>query len=258
MASEQEAVVVLSGGELRYVLRRSPRARHLRAVVHPDRGLVVTLPAASRRGPDAGRSMVDSFLAEREPWIRRHLDRQAVTRARLAGRPSLDAGRRILFLGTLHRVRVTPAPSRLRSTRVSRVGADDGDELLVERVTRDRRTTGAILEAWFRARARAAIASALERHGPGLDVAPARVVIRDTSSRWGSCSRTGTLSFSWRLILAPPEALESVAAHELCHLRVFGHGRAFQDLLASHAPDHAVWRRWLRHHAPELHAALDG
>jgi predicted metal-dependent hydrolase len=57
-------------------------------------------------------------------------------------------------------------------------------------------------------------------------------------------------------VLAPPEALDTVAAHELCHLRVFGHSERFWALLATRVPDHATWRRWLRRHAPELHAAL--
>jgi predicted metal-dependent hydrolase len=128
---------------------------------------------------------------------------------------------------------------------------------LVERTARDRRPTAAILEAWLRGQARADLERAIERHAPALGVAPAGVTIRDTTTRWGSCSRKGALSFSWRLVLAPPEALDAVAAHELCHLRVFGHSQAFWTLLGRRVPDHAVWRRWLRRHAPELHAALD-
>jgi predicted metal-dependent hydrolase len=137
------------------------------------------------------------------------------------------------------------------------VGADDGDELLVERVGRERRSTAAILEAWFRGRARTALLEAIDRHAPALGVTPRSVTIRDTTSRWGSCARSGALSFSWRLVLAPPAALESVAAHELCHLRVFGHGPRFHALLGSRVPDAPAWRRWLRRNAPELHAALD-
>jgi predicted metal-dependent hydrolase len=62
--------------------------------------------------------------------------------------------------------------------------------------------------------------------------------------------------FSWRLVLAPPEALETVVIHELAHLRVFGHGPRFWALVASRRPDHAEWRRWLRTHSLELHGAL--
>jgi predicted metal-dependent hydrolase len=61
---------------------------------------------------------------------------------------------------------------------------------------------------------------------------------------------------SWRLILAPPEALETVVVHELAHLRVFGHGPRFWAVVASRRADHLVWRRWLRTHSLELHAAL--
>ena len=254
---ESAATTRLPGGDLAYVMRRSPRARRLRITIHPERGVVVTLPPATSRGWARPQAIVDGFLAEREPWIRRHLERQQVALARLGARPSLDDGRLVPYLGQPHRVRVADAPPRSRASRVSRVGGDEGDELLVERVARDARPTAAILDAWFRARARAALLVALELHAPDLGVTPRRITIRDTTSRWGSCSRSGALSFSWRLVLAPPEALEAVAAHELCHLRVFGHGPRFRTLLASRVPRYAEWRRWLRRHAPELHAALD-
>ena len=255
--TETPALARLSGGDLPYILRRSPRARRLRVTIHPERGVVVSLPPASHRGWARPEPIVHGFLAEREGWIRRHLQRQVAVRARLDDRPPLDDGRVIGYLGLPHRVRVVPAPPRTRASRVSRVGGDEGDELLVERVARDVRPTAVILEAWFRARARAALLAAIDCHAPALGVAPHSVTIRDTSSRWGSCSRTGALSFSWRLVLAPPPALDAVAAHELCHLRVFGHGPRFRALLASRVPDHADWRRWLRRRAPELHAALD-
>lgn len=253
---ETDVVARLPGGELRYVLRRTPRARRLRVTIHPERGVVVSMPS-SLRGWGSADSLVRDFLAEREPWLRRHLDHHAATRARLDARPDLDDGRLVPYLGLPHRVRVVAAPAGVRASRVSRVGADDGDELLVQRVARDHRPTGVILEAWFRARARAAVLAALDRHAPALDVVPGSVSIRDTTSRWGSCSRHGGLSFCWRLVLAPPAALDAVAAHEACHLRVFGHGPRFWALLATRIPDYAAWRRWLRHHGPELHAALD-
>jgi predicted metal-dependent hydrolase len=255
--TETRVVARLPGGDLPYLLRRSPRATRLRVTVNPERGVVVTVPATTRRGLARPEALVAGFLAEREPWVRRHLARQDAMRARLEERPALDAGRVVPYLGVAHRVVVSPAPAGVRASRVSRVGGDDGDELLVERVVRDARPTAAILEAWFRSRARDLLADAVALHGPSLGVNPRRVTIRDTRSRWGSCSRTGSLSFSWRLVLAPPAALDTVAAHELCHLRVFGHGPPFWALLETLVPDHAVWRRWLRRHAADLHAALD-
>lgn len=254
--TEAQAVARLPGGDLAYTLRRSPRATRLRVTIHPERGVVVTVPAGRRHGRARPESIVTSFLADREPWVRRHLARQDAARAWLESRDSLDNGRLVSFRGLPHRVRVIPAPPGRRSSAVSRVGGDEGDELLIERVARDRRATATILEAWLRERARADLQHAVERHAADLGVTPRSLTIRDTTSRWGSCSRKGALSFSWRLVLAPPEALETVAAHELCHLRVFGHSERFWTLLATRVPDHATWRRWLRKHAPELHSAL--
>ena len=254
---ETAEIARLPGGPVPYTLRRSTRARRLRVTIHPEHGVIATLPATRRVGQGAARGLVEGFLAEREPWLRRHLDRQAATREHLADRPPLDDGRVVPYLGLPHRVRVVAAPVGVRASRVVRVGGDEGDELLVERTVRDARPTAVILEAWFRARARAALEPAVERHAQALGVSPAGITIRDTTSRWGSCSRKGALSFGWRLVLATPAALDAVAAHEVCHLREFGHGPRFWALLGSLVPDYADTRRWLRRHGPELHAALD-
>lgn len=121
----------------------------------------------------------------------------------------------------------------------------------------DGRPLTAVLEAWLRVRARHAVEAAIASHAGPLGVVPTGVTVRDTRSRWGSASRRGRIMLAWRLVLAPPAVLETVVVHELCHLRVFGHGPRFWDLVATRIPDHATHRRWLRTHAAELHAALD-
>ena len=145
----------------------------------------------------------------------------------------------------------------LRRSTVERIGGADEDELIVHVAPADRRSTAAVLEAWLRPRARTAIEREIRRHAAALGVNPAAVTVRDQRTRWGSASRQGRLAFSWRLILAPPEALETVVIHELAHLRVFGHGPRFWAVVASRRADHKIWRRWLRDHSAELHGALD-
>ena len=120
----------------------------------------------------------------------------------------------------------------------------------------ERRPLAAILEAWLRVRAREAVEAAIVRHAGPLGVVPTAVTVRHTRTRWGSASRQGRVMLAWRLVLAPPAVLETVVVHELVHLRVFGHGPRFWDLVETRVPDHAVHRRWLRTHAAELHAAL--
>jgi predicted metal-dependent hydrolase len=250
-ASEAPAIADLPGGPIPFTLRHSPRARGLRVVLHPERGVVVTVPV--RAGRRDGERHAVAFLAEREPWLRRHLGRQEALVAELAARGGATDGGRIPFRGRLHRIRVVPAVSGIRRSDV--VAFDD--ELVIHRVAADRRSDAAILERWLREEAREAIGSAVVAHAEALRVRYAAVTLRDPRTRWGSAARTGRLSFSWRLVLAPPEALETVVVHELAHLRVFGHGPKFWALVASCRPDHRVWRRWLHDHSTELHTALD-
>ena len=256
-ATETPAIARLPGGPLAYTLRRSPRSRGLRVVIHPDRGVVVTVPVAGRRGWTDPERTVQTFLAEREPWLRRHLDRHAREHDEFVARGGLRDGATIRFRGDLHRLRLLPARPGIRRSTVERIGGADEDEIIVHVAPADRRTTAVVLEAWLKTRARAAIERDVGRHAAALEVTPAALSIRDQRTRWGSASRQGRLAFSWRLILAPPEALETVVVHELAHLRVFGHGPRFWAVVASRRPDHTTWRRWLRDHSLELHGALD-
>ncbi|HSK94051.1 MAG TPA: SprT family zinc-dependent metalloprotease [Candidatus Angelobacter sp.] len=254
---ETAASVELPGGRVAYTLRRSPRSRGLRVVVHPARGVIVTVPPATRRGWTDPERRIEPFLREREAWLRRHLARQAADRAVLAARGGVRDGAFVRYRGELHRLRLEAAPPRARRSTVARIGADGGDEVLVRMALNDRRPVRHVLEGWLRIRAREAIERAVERHAGALGVQPARITVRDQRTRWGSASRAGRLSFSWRLVLAPPEALETVVVHELAHLRIFGHGAPFWAIVAGRRPDHRAWRRWLRDHAAELHGALD-
>jgi len=249
-----EAVADLPGGPLRYLVRRSPRSRRLRITIDPRRGVVVSLPPPERRGWRRPERAIETFLAEREAWIRRHVERAERARALIASRDGVGDGASLRFRGELNRIRIVSG-SASRSS-VVREGGDDGDALIVQLGRSDRRAPERILREWLVERARSAIDREVERHASALRVTPSAVSLRDPRTRWGSASREGRLSFSWRLVLAPPEALETVVVHELAHLRVFGHGPHFWDVVASRRPDHLVWRRWLRAHSLELHAAL--
>jgi predicted metal-dependent hydrolase len=95
---------------------------------------------------------------------------------------------------------------------------------------------------------------ASRRHAISLNVSVVRVSVRDTTSRWGSCSHTGRLSYSWRLILAPPFVLDYLAAHEVSHLRELNHSARFWVLCKSLSPHSDTARAWLAHNGPALHA----
>ncbi len=253
---EWAALIPLRSAPVACLIRRSPRARHLRLTIDPLVGAIVTVPARLARSRSGAERVAHEFVAEREVWLRRHLDRRERRLAAVSAAGPLGDGARLRFRGEEHRLRVTGAASPRRSS-VSRYGAEDCDELVVSVAPSERRPLEAILEAWFRERARTAIQREIERHAPDMAVQVRGVTIRDQKTRWGSCSREARLSFSWRLILAPPEVLETVVVHELAHIRVFGHGPRFWAVVGSRMPDHRRWRRWLRDHSFELHAALE-
>jgi len=91
------------------------------------------------------------------------------------------------------------------------------------------------------------------RYAADLGVTVKRVSVRDQTSRWGSCSSTGVLSFSWRLILAPPFVLDYLAAHEVAHLIEMNHSRRFWRLLLRACPATHRAKVWLNVHGADLH-----
>ena len=95
--------------------------------------------------------------------------------------------------------------------------------------------------------------AASRRYAKELDVAIKRISVRDQSSRWGSCSNSGVLSFSWRLILAPPFVLDYLAAHEVAHLVELNHSPKFWRLLKRLNPDCERAKAWLDTHGTDLH-----
>ncbi|RBI74051.1 M48 family peptidase [Roseovarius sp. TE539] len=124
-----------------------------------------------------------------------------------------------------------------------------GDEILLPRGD----AQGRRLRAWFRTLARERLSRASDRHAANLGLDYSRITLRDTRSRWGSCTSAGALMYSWRLIMAPPDVLDYVAAHEVAHLGEMNHSARFWRLVAQLRPDFETQRRWLHRNGADLH-----
>jgi predicted metal-dependent hydrolase len=109
-----------------------------------------------------------------------------------------------------------------------------------------------VSETDARRAARELVTMLAEEEAAELGVAYTRIEIRDQRTRWGSCSTRGTLSFNWRLVLAPYDVLDYVVVHELCHLREPNHSSRFWRLLETRRPGWRAHRDWLHEHGPEL------
>ncbi|KUF10261.1 M48 family metallopeptidase [Pseudoponticoccus marisrubri] len=209
-------------------LRRSARARRLSLRISQlDGRVTLTLPDAVPEAQGV------AFLREKEDWLRGHLARQP-------GSVTIRAGARLPVEGALHEIR----PGQGRSVRQA-----DG----VLWVPGPEARIAARLKGWLRARARDRLSEACDLYAGRLGRGYDRLTLRDTRSRWGSCTHDGGLMFSWRLILADPRVLDYVAAHEVAHLRHMNHSAAFWDQVRALYGDWQPSRNWLRAHGHELH-----
>ncbi len=200
----------------------------MRVTVDATRGVEVVLP---RRATARDAATAVSELA---PWIERRRNELARAHATVAAR-----GDTVPYLGaTLSLIR---EPDRVRVHRC-------GDSLLVP-AGADRIPA---LERWYRHAARVEIAPRLDGACAQAGSAYTKLTIRAQRTRWASCSRTGAMSFNWRLLLAPEPILDYVVWHEVCHLEMMDHSPRFWSLLASRCPDYRHHARWLRRHGATL------
>ena len=119
-------------------------------------------------------------------------------------------------------------------------------------VQREKTPSEKRLEAIYRKAAREYFPKRVSHYARMLGVTYGKISIRDQKTRWGSCSSEGNLSFNWRLILAPPDVLDYVVIHELCHRKEMNHSKEFWALVESLMPEYKERRKWLRENGNNL------
>jgi predicted metal-dependent hydrolase len=237
-----DLVASLGGTLVPFRLRRSTRARTLRLVVDRSASLCVVLPLRMplREVPPA--------LQENARWILKTLERyrRTATRGERAERGALSMpmpdGWEIRVLGILRTVRIRRLEELGGRPRVEWHGA----EIVVHAPPLHSATPTQMLRAWLRRYAAGEIPNRVRALNQSLGLTLERISVRDQKTKWGACSARGTLSFNWRLILAPSEILDYVIHHELCHLQELNHSRRFWSLLSTLRPAWDAERRWLR------------
>ena len=231
--------VVADGQRLEYTLIQSVRQNVLFQAL-PDGALRVYAPRA------LGLREVDRMVRERAEALRdmqRDVDRRVQEDRR--SHPVQD-GSTILIEGAPHALRLS------EGRRVS--GAIEGGlfRLTLPEPDSDPAVRGAI-RGLLSERALERIRQRLQYYAPIIGVTPGRVTIREQKTRWGSCSSKGNLNFNWKLIMAPPQVLDYVVIHELCHLIEFNHSPRFWRLVEAQMPDYEAWKKWLKGHREDLY-----
>ncbi|WP_373236774.1 M48 family metallopeptidase [Cohaesibacter celericrescens] len=132
-----------------------------------------------------------------------------------------------------------------------RVLEDEGEKILL--VSGNESHMARRVTDWLKKEARADLSAAVALHSDKIGVKPSSLRIKDTTSRWGSCSSARVLSFSWRIIMAPPSVLNYLAAHEVAHLREMNHSDRFWAHVQALCPDYEEGKKWLRQNGRRLH-----
>ena len=226
--------VEIAGLPAPVLLRDNPRARRLILKIDPVSGKAVLT-----RPPQASIKDAIAFAQTKRAWIAEQLAQVPTTRP-------FTHGATFPFRGG--RLSINHVGGR-RPTQIITDPLMNGPQLQVggapEHVTRR-------VMDWLRDEARKALVEKVSLYTEKLGVSYNRVQVRDTRSRWGSCTADGKLSFSWRLVLAPQSVLDYVAAHECTHLVYLNHSREFWATLDSIFPGRIDDENWLRNNGASL------
>jgi predicted metal-dependent hydrolase len=222
-----------SGQEIAVRIKINPRAKRLILRLDEQKREAVAIAPHRRLVKDAAR-----FAEERLEWIESRLDL-------LPEQISLGVGDRFCLWG---RDCVISLDGEGRRARLI-----DGDPMVLS-LPGEPETIGRRAERFLRKHAKQELSRAVAQYCETLGVDARRVTVKDTRSRWGSCTSDGRLAFSWRLVMAPLEVLEYVAAHECAHLLEMNHSNRFWAHVARCRPSWKRERAWLRRHGASLHA----
>jgi predicted metal-dependent hydrolase len=234
--AEPSTLAVKHGSQIFSVrLRRHRRARRYTLRIHPsDREAILTMPP---RGT----------IADAKDFAQRHGAWIAARLGRLPKAAPFQTGTVVPLRGVAHRIVHRAGVRGVVWTEIR----DSGERILcvaggIEHI--DRR-----VHDFLKREARKDLAKSAQYYAEALGVRVKRISIRDQSSRWGSCTSAGSLSFSWRLILAPPYVLDYLAAHEVAHLVEMNHSARFWRVVGRVCSSVERAKVWLDTHGNDLH-----
>ena len=230
----QTEIETIDGRRVAVKLVVNPRARRVSVRIDPTRREAIATAPTKRHLKHAAQ-----FALERAGWIAHELAR--LPQGVLLAPGSITPLRGVDHLLVCERGRASP---RIEPGVPPLLIAPAPDPALFE----------ARLIRYFKDQAKADLTARVALHAQTLGVKPARLQVKELRSRWGSCSVDGVLSFSWRLILAPPYVLDYLAAHEVSHLKEMNHSRRFWAHVRGCMPDFERGRAYLHEHGCALHA----
>jgi predicted metal-dependent hydrolase len=233
-AAPLERTHEVAGRSLPLRIVENDRAKRLTLRIDAGgQGLRVTVPPGMRLAE------IDRFLERHHGWLEARL-------AKLPDRPMLRPGVKIPIRGVPHRIVHEPSRGTVETAM-----SDDGPLLIVHG---DRRFLTRRIADYLKREAKRDIGALVDGHTAKAGRRAKSIRFKDTTSRWGSCSSAGNLSFSWRIMMAPPAVIDYLVAHEVAHLKEMNHGPKFWKLCHELCPDTDRCRAWLKRNGSALQA----
>ncbi len=195
-------------------------------IVENDGSLTIRAP---KRVSD---SVIQKFIAQNTEWIQKT---QVKMRNKMPSAHRFEDGEQFFYLGARY-------PLRLVDVQKPALIFNNG--FILDRKFRSEARQ--IFQKWYQREARKVITERVQKAASLLKYDYSRIRITSARTRWGSCSSRKTLSFSYRLIMAPINVIDSVIIHELVHLEFPNHSTDFYRRLEQHMPDYREYRNWLR------------
>ncbi len=227
--------VEVNGRSVPLTIRRNAQATRLTLRIEPGgRALKMTVPTGLPEHE------IRDFLDRHHAWLMTKL-------ARFSSRSALADGHHIFIRGVAHRIEETGV---LRG--LTEAVTIDGEAVL--RVNGQSEHVPRRISDYLKKEARRDLQERVAFHAPRVGRKVRSITLRDTRSRWGSCSAEGALSFSWRIVMAPPFVIDYLVAHEVAHLREMNHGPDFWSLCRDLCPRMEEAKRWLKRNGTMLHA----
>jgi len=235
--------IILADQLFTYQVRRHPRQQTIRLKILSAETLEISAPS-SLPLPE-----IDRLLQMKCNWILKKAAHLRVAAANPVN-TTLAVGAQLLYLGRAYLLHFslinTGNPGIILSpnTITVEIAALDGKDLPG--------AASKLLRIWYTQNAYRLFAEKTAFWAGRLAVQPMKIGIRDQKTRWGSCSSRGSIQYNWRIVMAPPEIMDYLVIHELCHLRIPNHSRNFWELVAEFMPEYRQRRTWLKNNGPLL------
>ncbi len=220
-----------------YTLRESPRVKHVRLKVTPQRGLEVVVPI----GYDPRR--IPGLLNRKKAWVRTALDRAEAVRKFFEPQPRwrLPAQVHLRAIGRVVHVEV-----KERGVPWVAVRETGPEAIEISGCISDGRTCRLALARWLTSQVREYLSPRLQILSAKTGLKYQRIFVKQQKTRWGSCSKDRNISLNLKLLFLPPELVDYVLIHELCHIAELNHSKRFWATVEKHCPDYRKMDAQLR------------